>query len=193
MSSPVRLSEKTAAVWVGGTLLLAAGLAASCHPAFRPQDPAGGGSSVRFLEEPASANAVATEIGDLKSGDYFQDARPIEPLALPVYPRQAWGSATVALHITVTSTGRVSDVGPSLRAVSIPNRFDAEFQQAVRAALAQWRFHPAQTCHLDVTKNANGEPAYHETFRENVETSFDIVFTFTAAGRVNVTPAASAR
>ena len=94
----------------------------------------------------------------------------------------------VAVHITVTRTGCVGDVGPSLRAVSIPNRFDAEFQQSVRAALAQWRFEPAQSYHLEVTKTAAGEPTYHETLRKNAETYFDLVFTFTASGKVQVTP-----
>jgi hypothetical protein len=186
MAPRVGNSGKAAIVWVCAATLLATGLVGGCHPPFRPQEAATGGSSVRFLEEPASSNSVAVEVGEMKTGDYFQDARPIEPLALPIYPRTARGSATVAVRITVTSTGRVSEVAPSLRAVSIPNRFDAEFQQAARAALAQWRFAPAQSCHLEVTKNAAGEPVYHETLRENVETSFDLVFSFTASGEVNV-------
>jgi ABC-type lipoprotein release transport system permease subunit len=92
------------------------------------------------------------------------------------------------VHITVTRTGYVVGVGPSLRAVSIPNRFEAEFQQAVLAALAQWRFEPAQTYHIEVARTATGEPICRETLRRKAVTDFDLVFTFTASGKVQVAP-----
>ena len=123
-----------------------------------------------------------------KSGDYFTEARPIAPLATPVYPARALaakvGLTTVGVHVVVDKTGRVSDIGPSLLAVSIPTRFDADFQAAVRAAVNQWRFFPAQNYRVEVTKDAAGVLDINETRRENTETYFDLVFTFLTNGAV---------
>ncbi len=164
-----------------------------------PEAPAIGRSSFRFVEEraPAGSATASVTVEEPKSGDYFQEARPIEPLAQPVYPPKALaakaGFTTVGVRIDVDREGRVTDVGPSLVALSIPSRFDEEFQDAVRAAVLQWRFRPAQRYHIEVGKNPAGEPEYHQTSRENTETYFDVSFTFTADGTVLSGPATGKR
>ncbi len=150
---------------------------------------AAGRSAFTFVESQngAASSATVTAV-EPKSGDYFTEARPIQILATPVYPPKALaaklGMTTVGVRVTIDKSGRVSDIGPSLLAVSIPTKFDAEFQEAVRAAVTQWRFFPAQTFHADVTKDATGELQITESKRENAETYFDIAFTFTASGAV---------
>lgn len=166
------------------TVLLVLG---GCRQAPAPVDT--GRSSFAFVDGPESTAAKAPVTAEeVKSGDYFTEARPIDPLTKPVYPAKALaakvGMTTVGVRITVDATGRVSDVGPSVLAVSIPSRFDEEFQAAVRAAVSQWRFSPAQRYRVEVTKLPNGEPEFHVTRREYVETYFDVSFTFTASGEV---------
>lgn len=165
---------------MAATLLVAAG----CRQV--PVTPDPGRSSFAFVEGAGDRAAVTVE--EAKSGDYFTDARPIEPLTPPVYPARALaakaGRVMVGVKITVDATGRVTDVGPSVLALSIPTRFDDDFQEAVRAAVLQWRFRPAQSYHVEVTRVAGGEPELRVTRREYAETYFDVSFTFTAAGTV---------
>ena len=124
----------------------------------------------------------------VKTGDYYQEAKPVMPLVTPVYPAKALaakaGMTVVGVHVTVDKEGRVTDVGPSLLAVSIPTRFDAEFQTAVRAAVAQWRFRPAMTYHIEVVNPPGGETYQRVTDQQSVETVFDLAFTFTSTGTV---------
>ncbi len=154
-----------------------------------PEPAATGRSSFAFVDasNAAASSATATPV-EPKSGDYFTEARPTQILATPVYPPKALtarlGMTTVGVRVTVDKTGRVSDIGPSLLAVSIPTKFHAEFQEAVRAAVTQWRFFPAQTFHVEVTRDAAGELQISETKRENAETYLDLAFTFTASGAV---------
>jgi len=170
-----------------GRILFAVLVTSGCRQMVVPADTAG--SSFAFVDGPEAAAVRAPMAAEeVRSGDYFTDARPIEPLAMPVYPARALaakaGRTMIGVRITVDATGRVSDVGPSILAVSIPTRFDEDFQAAVRAAVRQWRFRPAQSYHVEVTKTAGGEPDIQVTRRENAETYFDVSFTFTAAGTV---------
>jgi len=93
-----------------------------------------GTSSFAFIEPPVTApraSATATEPREPVSMEQYEEASPITPLAMPVYPARALaakaGRVTIGVKITVDATGRVSDIGPSLRAVTIPSRFDADF------------------------------------------------------------------
>jgi TonB family protein len=162
-------------------------VAAACHHASEPT--ATGRSSFAFVDasNAAASSATATAV-EPKSGDYFTEARSTQILATAIYPAKALaaklGMTTVGVRVTIDKNGRVSDIGPSLLAVSIPTKFDADFQEAVRAAVVQWRFFPAQTFHVDVTRDATGELQISETKRENAETYFDLAFTFTASGAV---------
>ena len=149
-----------------------------------------GQSSFRFVERPeAEVNkSTATAVAAPRSGEGYRDAKPVLPLVLPFYPAKALaakaGLTVVGVHVTVDKVGRVTDVGPSLLAVSIPTKFDAEFQAAVRAAVSQWQFSPAQIYHTVVVTAPGGETYQRVTDRQNVEAEFDLSFTFTATGEV---------
>lgn len=155
-----------------------------------PGPPDTGTSSFAFIEPPVAAPraSAAAEPREPVSMEQYEEASPIPPLATPVYPAKALaakvGRVTVGVKITVDVTGRVSEIGPSLRAVSIPNRFEEDFQDAVRAAVAQWRFHPALSYRIEHAPMPDGSTYQRMTDRRRVETTFDLAFTFTATGAV---------
>lgn len=71
-------------------------------------------------------------------------AHPKMPLAVPMYPdipvseRRNW--VTVGVHLNIDTNGNVTDITPSLVCISTPHpRSDAYFE-AVKSAVAQWRF-----------------------------------------------------
>lgn len=132
-------------------------------------------------EPPTDARKLKVKIGTI----VFVDANPIEPLAIPTYPPTALaanaGPITIAVRISVGADGRVNEINPSFAAVSFPSRYDAEFHKAIEAALAMWRFEPAQWAQLEPSKD--GPPIVKS--RTDTETSFDIVFTFTTSGSVS--------
>ncbi|MDI1250888.1 MAG: hypothetical protein PSV13_18635 [Lacunisphaera sp.] len=134
------------------------------------------------------ANPVAAEPREPVSMEQYEEASPIQPLATPVYPPRALaakaGRVTIGVKITVDAAGRVSDIGPSLRAVTIPSRFDEDFQAAVRAAVSQWRFRPALSYRIEHAPMPDGSTYQRMIDRRRVETTFDLSFTFTATGAV---------
>ena len=116
-------------------------------------------------------------------------ARPILPLANPVYPAAVLGRVrqpvTVGVRISVDVTGRVAQVGESLAAFSSGGEFAGEFRGAVEDALTQWRFRPAELCQLVLQGGQLGQGAYWLTrSREPVDDGFDVSFTFSAKGDV---------
>jgi hypothetical protein len=115
----------------------------------------------------------------------FVDAKPIEPLTIPTYPPSVLatnvGPTTIAVSITVGADGRVKEVNPSFGAVAFRSRYDDEFQKAIEAALATWRFEPAQRAQLEPSKD--GPPIVQSA--TDTETSFDVLFTFTTSGSVS--------
>jgi len=127
--------------------------------------------------------------------EHFVDAEAIEPRARPTYPKQALtgkaGLVTVGVRITIDTEGQVADVEPSLFVFSTPSRYADEFQTAVRLAVLQWRFHPAQRYRLRIFRTEEGGGPPQEISREKIETYFDFAFTFTASGKV--LPVTSAR
>jgi hypothetical protein len=165
------------------TLLLAMG----CGHALPPPDT--GGSSFAFVQAPFVPVPKATaEAREEKNVEQYQEAIPIRPLATPVYPPRALaakvGLVTIGVKITVDHTGRVIDIGPSLLAVTIPGRFEADFQEAVRAAVTLWRFRPAEIWMIEDVPMPGGGSYQRMTTLRRVETSFDLSFTFTAPGAV---------
>ena len=109
------------------------------------------------------------------------------PLATPVYPKAVIGhadKAIVGVRITVGTDGRVSDVGPSLLCISLPSPFSADFQKAVEAAVAQWRFHPGEVRHVKLVTEPDGTNYPRVVSSEKVEWRFDVSFTFTSSGNV---------
>ena len=114
----------------------------------------------------------------------FQDADPIEPLAVPRYPSAALSAGiprvTITVRITVGKDGHVESIARSLADMSFPTRFDREFHAAIEGALRQWRFRPAELARLDV--GSDGRPIITES--EETDTSFDVQFTFSPSGAV---------
>lgn len=153
-----------------------------------------GRSSVVFVEPPAAPPPKAGATASAKESkftDQFREARPIEPLATPVYPPRALkakaGWATVGVKVTVDVNGRVSEVVPSMVAISTPGPFADDFLEAVRVALKQWRFRPARIEHVETVQSA--QATYNRVASsENIEAQFDLSFTFTASGGVHQTP-----
>jgi hypothetical protein len=152
-------------------------------------------ASFRFVTPPPPPS---TGKGDLiaaigPSRDVVVDAQPIHPLAIPIYPAIARGAnagwVDVGVHVTVDPEGRVSSVTPSLNSFSIPGRFSGQFQAAVEAALAQWRFAPAEIKHLEQASGGEDKTYLRLASREKIPAAFDVVFTFTAAGEVRTGPA----
>jgi hypothetical protein len=119
--------------------------------------------------------------------DVLVPADAVLPLVLPIYPKAALaakaGVATVGVKITVDANGRVSDVGPSLVAFSTPGPHATEFREAVEAAVAQWKFVPAEIRHLVPMKGGEKE-FWAVTRTDKTEWTCDVVFTFNADGGV---------
>jgi hypothetical protein len=116
-------------------------------------------------------------------------ANPIRPLATPAYPPALLGRVrlpvAVGVHITVDETGRVAHVGPSLVAFSTGGEWAGEFREAVEAALAQWRFRPAEIRGIVQKQEESGRGSYWLTLSKRpVDDAFDVAFTFTATGEV---------
>jgi hypothetical protein len=149
-----------------------------------------GKSSYAFIYKPAPPGpTVGTpSLGAPQARDVVVQAEPILPLAKPVYPKAALtardGASLVGVRISVDSDGRVSDVRPSLVCLSTPGPFAGEFQAAVEAALALWRFEPGEVQHLEPANAPDGSQYMRVKDREKVEWTFDVSFTFTAAGDV---------
>ncbi len=145
-----------------------------------------------FVE--AHAPTESNMKGEIATGprqpvDVLVAAEPVLPLAKPVYPaavlRRQRVPALIGVRITVDVTGRVSDVSPSLKALTMPGPFVAEFQAAVEATVAQWRFTPAEKRHLVPGRGGPMKDDYWVVKRaEKTEAVFDVAFTFTAAGDV---------
>ena len=118
----------------------------------------------------------------------FAEAEPIEPLVPAVYPRIARrppAPVTVGVEITVDPKGNVTDVGPSLQEIPITVLSDDQFYHAVREAVKQWRFRPAQRYRMRVPRVSEGGGAPYEISRETVECKFILRFTFTPTGAVS--------
>jgi hypothetical protein len=100
-----------------------------------PRPPPPPGSSREMIEPVSRAN--------------YRDAQAIHPLVMPVYPPAALaaraGAATVGVRVTVDASGVVTDVRPSMLAVTItPPEFAEAFREAVEVAVRRWKFAPAR-------------------------------------------------
>jgi hypothetical protein len=168
--------------------LVGAWLAGCQHAAVAPVADEGT-SSFKFVEPPppSPAKKAAVAVGAAQPADQVSHAQPIWPLAKPEYPATALaahaGLATVGVCITVDTEGRVSDVGLSPFCLSTPSPFAAEFRASVEAAVARWRFRPAEIRHFEIVKHPDGD-YLHLKSRETVEWKYDVSFTFNAKGDV---------
>jgi hypothetical protein len=137
---------------------------------------------------PLEKTQAKVSMGISTSRDVLVDAQPIEPLAKPVYPKIAraakLGVVTVAVQITIDAEGRVANVTPSLSQLAMPRRFSREFEDAVEAALAQWRFTPSELRHMEEAPGAEGGTYLRLARREKIEAKGEVVFTFNDTGEV---------
>lgn len=183
--------------WCGKFNRLAVAAAASlalaaCRHAPSPSAVASGQSAFTFIEAPSPTESARQ--GEMTSGprqpvDVLVAAEPILPLATPVFPAAALGRlrvpALIGVQITVDERGWVSGVTPSLKVVTMPGPFVAEFQAAVEAAVAEWQFRPAEKRHLVPGRGGPMKDDYWVVTRaEKTQATFDVAFTFTGTGDV---------
>lgn len=142
--------------------------------------------SFKFVA-PASGPAVTPDAEKLevKRGEtIFVDAKPIEPLATPIYPtgsrKPNADPVTIVVKIVVGADGRVEDIGRSIADLSLPTAFSQECFEAVTNAVAQWRFEPALLAVVE--PQANGRPRIISS--TPTERRFEIAVTFSSSGRV---------
>jgi hypothetical protein len=188
--NPVIMRDRNYAFRPSVLLLVAGmGLAACRHaPTLQPR----GESGFTFIDPPASPTPVQKKgvIDDAPTEpvETMLLAVPHQPLAKPIYPPAALGRqstpALVAVRITVDATGSVADVRPSWLAFSSPGPFAAEFQAAVEAALAQWRFRPAELRRLAPATDPARKGSWILLSEEKTACVFDVAFTFTVEGDV---------
>jgi hypothetical protein len=115
----------------------------------------------------------------------FIDAIPIGPLALPLFPRRAeaahLGTVTILMRILVGADGRLEGSERNVADFRTPTPFDVDLVEAIKVAVALWRFEPAQIA--QIAPQAEGNPIIVSS--TTTATSFDVAFTFSPSGRVN--------
>lgn len=175
--------------WRNAGVALALGtVLAGCRSADTRRPPAGG-SAFRFVEPggaaPTGQIAVADETA--QPADVLLPPEPIPPLDPPRYPEGARGKqaipVTIGVRLTVAKDGTVSDVGWSPLILSTPGPRSEEFRAAVDAAVARWRFTPAEQQRLVPRKSPAG-PYWQVVRAEKTDATLDVEFTFTASGEV---------
>lgn len=184
MGMPRAISWCIPGVWVL-TLLFCGGCASvSVDSATK------GRSGYRFVA-PGPSLSPPTTIEAMPTGvrmDVVEPPEPIEPLTKPVYPPSALagraGVVTVGVRITIDETGRVTDIGESVWALSTPTAWDKEFRAAVDAAVATWRFAPAQRQQVKRVKPRIGPDFVRIERSEAMPWTYDVSFTFSASGDV---------
>jgi hypothetical protein len=142
--------------------------------------------SFKFVH-PAGGAAGPVDAGkyEIKRGEtVFVDAKPIEPLATPSYPtgspKPNADSVTIVVKMVVGADGRVEDIGRSMADLSVSTPFSQECFEAVKDAVARWRFEPAQIAVVE--PQANGRPRIVSS--TPTERRFEIAITFSSSGRV---------
>ena len=120
---------------------------------------------------------------EIPENEEYNEAKPILPLAEPIYPPAALaghaGTATFDVRLTIDSDGRVAEVEPSLVSLALPIPFSAAFRRAIEEAVAQWRFHPAEVVYLAPVPNADQGGSYlRVSRRETVAAISEVTFTF---------------
>lgn len=156
-----------------------------------PANMPAGSSSFTFVEPPPGKTGEVRMTEPSTEPiivERFAEAEPIEPLVRPIFPRTArrpMAPVVIGVKITVDPKGRVVEVGPSLQTISIAGPSNEQFYNAVRAAVDQWQFRPAQRYRMRVPRVSEGGGAPYEIGREAVECHFELRFTFTPAGAVD--------
>ncbi|HUR56249.1 MAG TPA: hypothetical protein VM029_00965 [Opitutaceae bacterium] len=163
-------------------------VAVGCRHAAKPAVDEGQ-SSFRFVTPPAPpASKKEPALTTERPRITVVPAEPIEPLAAPVYPKLPAGVrpalATIGVRVTIDTEGRVSDISPSLLSFSTPGPATAALREAVEAAIAQWRFTPAEIHQLEPMRGPDRSEYLLMKSSEKTEWNFDVAFTFTSTGEV---------
>jgi outer membrane biosynthesis protein TonB len=169
-------------------VLLAGFSSPSCRHFPRPAET--GSSSFVVVEQPRPPPPISSseETVEPVNRANYREAQAIHPLVMPIYPPKALvakaGAATVGVRVTVDLHGAVTDIRPSMLAISVtPSKFADEFRDAVELAVRQWKFEPARV--HDLERLTEGEFTYDRVTRtEMIEAEFDLAFTFTTEGKV---------
>jgi len=108
---------------------------------------------------------------------------------LPVYPARALaaraGGVQIGVHLVIDAQGLVSEIRPSMVAVTlVPAEFADDFQRAVEAAVQQWRFEPARIEQIETVTGDNGFTYRRVRRNEPTEAEVDLAFAFTPGGKV---------
>jgi hypothetical protein len=100
------------------------------------------------------------EVKERLTKDEFVPPRSLGELAEPVYPAAALagraGPVTMAVRVVVDVEGRATEVSQSVLAWSTPTVWAEGFRAAIEAAVARWRFRPAEVRHFTTVTNAQG-------------------------------------
>lgn len=172
------LHRRAGVVLASGGLMLA-----GCQHA--PQ--AVGQSSFEFVKQHASGSGkgFSPALIGVEPKNLFSPATPIGSLATPIYPPAALaahaGRVRVMLQVTIGVDGRVTNATPTLSGIPFHGPFTAQFQAAAEAALAQWRFEPAEIRHIE-PRDADGTTIWAMTGSEKEETTIEVDFTFAETG-----------
>jgi hypothetical protein len=131
--------------------------------------------------QPTSDKKVTVERDPTEDSD---PPEQIGELAKPIYPAAALaahaGAFVLYATIIIDAEGRVSEVAPSWDRMNIPSRCSGQFLDAVKVAVARWRFIPAHLVHWE--RHPNGEDKY--LYSEVIPAQVDVRFTFEATGDV---------
>jgi hypothetical protein len=157
-----------------------------CRHAATPEEK--GHSSFAFVDQPVGPPPESKgEPVQLTEHSQWREATLQEPSVLPVYPAKALkakaGRNTVGVHIIVDPQGTVREIRMSMLVFSTPGPFAGDFRDAVELALRQWRFNPARTEAFEIIHDGEAT-SMRMKGSENVETEFDLAFTFQPDGTV---------
>ena len=141
--------------------------------------------SYKFVALPSAAGTGNSDKFEVKRGDtVFVDAKPIEPLALPVYPtdlpKPSDDSVTIVIRIIVGPDGTVEDIRRSMADFSPPTPFSRACFESAKHAVAQWKFEPALVA--VVAPQTNGRPLILSS--TPTDRPFEIAFRFSSSGQV---------
>jgi hypothetical protein len=170
-------------------LLLAFALGTGCRHAPPPAEQTGH-SSFRFVDQPVGPPPASSgEIVQPTNRSQWHEATLKEPVPIPVYPAKAIeakaGRNTVGVRIVVDPEGRVIEIRMSMLVFSTPGPFAEDFRDAVEVAVRQWRFNPARSESFEIIHDGEATDI-RVTGVENVETEFDLAFTFQPDGAVQM-------